>query len=267
MDLPGILLLLAAGGAAGFLAGFFGVGGGILLVPVLLFYFASAGVSPDVATHMALGTSLLIVIFASLSSAVRYTQNGYVVWRAVGFIGAASVAGAWAGSRAAGMLEGDTLRQIFAGVVLLASGRLLVEREGAPREEKPNPHAGGLVATGLATGAVSSLAGVGGGVFSIPIMYHFLGFPLKKALGTSSATIVLTAMAAGAGYVLNGWGNPLLPPRTLGYVDWLSALPVIAGTLPAARYGATVAHRTKSDILRKIYAVFLLVIAFRMFFF
>jgi len=124
-----------------------------------------------------------------------------------------------------------------------------------------------LLGTGLGVGLVSSLAGVGGGVLSIPIMHSILKFPLKKALGTSSATIVITALAAGTGYVVKGWGNTLLPEGTLGYVDWLHALPIIFGSIPLAAVGAQVANKTKVTVLKRVFALFLLVVAFRMLFF
>jgi uncharacterized membrane protein YfcA len=123
------------------------------------------------------------------------------------------------------------------------------------------------VGTGFIVGAVSSLAGVGGGVFAIPMMYNFLKFPLKKALGTSSATIVITALASSIGYAVKGWGNTLLPEYTIGYVDYVHSIPIIIGTLPAARFGAMIAHKTHVDKLRKYYGMFLIVIAAKMLFF
>lgn len=271
MDLLHLLLLLCAGAVAGFLAGFFGVGGGIILVPILLWYFTGPlGISPLVATHLTFGTSLLIVIFASLTSAAQYRRNGHVIWKAVVLIGAASVLGAAGGSMLAASLRGRVLQQVFAAVVAIAAVRLLAESPRPGAERVARLDSAGLGGIGLLTGAVSALAGVGGGVFSIPMMYHFMNFPLKKALGTSSATIVITATAAMIGYVVNGWGEPLLEPYggfTLGYVDWLHALPVIAGTLPLARLGATTAHRTRVDSLRVIYGFFLLAIAVKIFFF
>jgi uncharacterized protein len=269
---PGdIGLLLAAGAVTGFLAGFFGIGGGIILVPILLFYYTtSLGISSLVATHLTFGTSLLIVVFASLSSAAQYSKNDLVVWRAVLLIGLASVAGAVGGAALAAGLKGKTLQQFFAAVVVAAAIRLLTE-SGSSRQDRPmSLSPPGLLGIGAVVGAVSSLAGVGGGVFSIPMMYSLMHFPLKKALGTSSATIVITATAAMIGYVVTGWNDSLLLPYsgfTLGYVDWLHALPVIVGTIPLAKLGARAAQRTTTDRLRKLYAVFLLLIAVRMFFF
>ena len=271
MDLLHIVLLLAAGAATGFLAGFFGVGGGIILVPILLWFFTGPlGISALVATHLTFGTSLLVVIFASLTSGLQYSKNGHVVWKAVVFIGLASILGALGGTTIAASLQGKTLQKIFAFVVAVAAIRLLLESTRSAGEQAMRLAPAGLAGIGLITGAVSSLAGVGGGVFSIPMMYHFMRFPLKKALGTSSATIVITATAAMLGYVVQGWGEPLMENYrgfTLGYVDYLHALPIIAGTLPFARLGATTAHKTHADRLRTLYGVFLLVIAVKMFFF
>jgi uncharacterized membrane protein YfcA len=268
MDILSIVLLLLAGCLSGFLAGFFGVGGGIILVPILLYFFQSIHLSSLVSTHLAFGTSLLIVMFASLSSAIQYARNGHVVWKAVLSIGLASVVGGLLGAFIAGGLEGKVLRQIFAVVVLLSAVHLFAETRKPKIEEMPPLRTPPLAGTGFLVGIVSSLAGVGGGVLSIPIMHSILKFPLKKALGTSSATIVITALAAGTGYVLKGWGNSLLPAAgTLGYVDWLHAVPLIAGSIPLAAVGAQVANKTKVSLLKRIFAVFLLVIAFRMLFF
>jgi hypothetical protein len=267
VDALSLLFLFVAGIVSGFLAGFFGVGGGIVLVPVLLIFFDGAGVSSLVATHLTFGTSLFVVVFASLTSAYQYSRNGHVVWRAVLFMGLASVVGTIIGTNAAGMLHAKTLQRFFAAVVVVAALRLLRGPEKQKEAAKPKLSPAGLGSTGLVVGLVSSLAGVGGGVFSIPMMHHLLDFPLKKALGTSSATIVITAASAAVGYVVAGWGNTLLPDYAFGYVDCLHSLPVIAGTLPFATIGASAAHKTKETVLRKAFAIFLLVIAVKMFFF
>lgn len=266
MDILLLLILLCAGCFAGFLAGFFGVGGGIILVPLLLLYYQTTTVSSLVSTHLAFGTSLLIIIFASGSSAIQYTRNKQVVWKAVLFLGAGSVAGGLGGALVAGGLDGRVLRQIFAAVLLLAAVQLLVSTKKHKGEEVPATYPPALLLSGLVVGLVSALAGIGGGIASIPIMHTILRFPFKKAVGTSSATIVITACAAGLGYVVRGWGNSSLPPFTLGYVDYLHAVPLILGSIPFAVLGARTAHRTDARLLTKIFAVFLVIIAFRMFF-
>lgn len=267
MEPLSIAVLLFGGMAAGFLAGFFGVGGGILLVPILLYYFQAMGVSSLVATHLTLGTSLFVVAFTSVSSAYEYTKNGHVVWKAAVTLGLASILGAWAGTSLAAGLEGRTLQRIFGLVVAVTAVRLLSERRKP--KEAPEPKTGpiGLIITGLGVGVVSSLAGVGGGVFSIPVMYSIFRFPLKRALGTSSAAIVITGLAAATGYMVRGWGNTLLPPGTLGYVGYLYALPIIVGSIPLAKFGASLAHRTHPAHLQTIFAGFLFIVSAKMLFF
>jgi uncharacterized membrane protein YfcA len=265
LDILTFVLLLAVGCAAGFLAGFFGVGGGILLVPALLFYYQTTTITSLVTTHLAFGTSLLIIIFASASSAYKYDRGGYVLWRGVLLMGIGSVVGALIGSAIAAMLQGRTLRQIFAVVLVVAAVRLLNQ----PRKPKGNlpPDLGAqkLLPAGLFVGLLSALAGVGGGVLAIPVMYSLFRFPLKKALGTSSAIITITAFAGAVGYAVKGWGMQGLPNFTLGFVDYLIALPLILGSLPLAMVGAAVAEKTRPDTLRKIFALLLIVVAAKMF--
>ncbi len=265
------LALTLAGCVAGFLAGFFGVGGGIILVPILVYYYHLINVAPEVATHLAFGTSLFIVIFASIPSAYQHNKNGNVIFKAVVVIGLASVVGSLFGATIAASLRGRALQQIFASVVTIAAARLLSEQK--PRADAaPNLSSPGLGAIGVIVGLVSSLAGVGGGVFAIPLTHYFMKFPLKKAVGTSSATIVITALASTLAYVSKGWEKvAALSPEhadfTLGFVDYVHSIPIILGTIPMAALGASVAHKTHADVLRRLYAVFLLAIAIKMFFF
>jgi uncharacterized membrane protein YfcA len=187
-----------------------------------------------------------------------------VVWRAVVFLAAASVVGAFVGGLLAGGMSARTLQRIFGAVVALSALRLLAEQRKPKGDQAPNLKPAPLAGTGALVGLVSSLAGVGGGVIVIPILYSVLRFPLKKALGTSSATIVVTAVAAAAGYVVRGAGNPLVPSGMLGYVDLLRAVPLIVATVPLGLYGASLADRTHPATLRKIFALLLVIVALRM---
>jgi len=264
-----IVALLFAGGLSGFLAGFFGVGGGIILVPILLYLFSSVlQVPSEVATHLTFGTSLFVVIFASLVSAIQYSKNKHVIRRAVVFMGGASIAGAFIGSAIAASLSGIALQQIFAVIVVIAAIRMLTESQQKGEVDPPILHPAGLMGIGVVVGLISSLAGVGGGFFSIPMMYYLMRFPLKKALGTSSASIVITAFASLIGYVVAGWDNALLSgfPGTLGYVDYLHAIPIILGSLPMAKLGASFSHRTDVTRQKKYFAIFLLAVAVKMLF-
>jgi len=267
VDILPLIVLLCAGGLAGFLAGFFGVGGGIVLVPLLLLFYQTTGVTSLVSTHLAFGTSLLIIVFAAGSSALQHSRNEQVVWKAVMFLGGGSIVGALAGAFLAGGLEGRVLRQIFAVMLGIVAIQLLTSTKKRKIDQVPRIFPPALLLGGLAVGLASGLAGIGGGIISIPLMHSVFGFPFKKALGTSSATIVLTAGAAGVGYIIRGWGNGLLPPHTLGYVDYVHAVPIILSSVPLAILGARVAQNTEAKRLTTLFAVLLIVVGFRMFFF
>jgi uncharacterized membrane protein YfcA len=264
MSVTILLALFVVGCVTGFLAGYFGVGGGVILIPFLLYLFREVlSVSSLAVTHLTFGTSLFIVVLTSLSSAYSHYRNGNIVPRAVVIIGVTSILAAFGGAAIAALLEGRNLQHIFSAVLAFAAIGLLVKPQLGRKKDEPSLRPGGLVATGLVTGLVSALAGVGGGVVSIPLMYYGMHFPMKRAVGTSSGAIVLTAFAGAMGYVLNGLGNPDLAgyPFALGFVDYLHSLPIIAGTIPMARIGADAAHRTPHDRLRKFFAVFLLAIS------
>lgn len=265
MDVQLVLVLLLAGGASGFLGGMFGVAGGLILVPVLLVILQNNGVSSLVATHITFGTSLLALAVSSLPESYEYAGKRHVVWKAVWLIGGASIVGAFTGTAIAGGLQAKSLQQIFAAVVVFAALRLLSDQRKPKGEPEPNFSPPALLLTGLVVGIVSSLAGIGGGVLSIPLLYSVLRFPLKKALGTSSPIIVIAAVAGSLGYAIRGWGNPLLPVLTLGYVAYLHAVPIAVASVPMARVGAALASRIATPTLKKVFALVLLIVAIRMF--
>ncbi len=265
MSISIFILLLVIGCAVGFLAGFFGVGGGVILVPVLISIFEMQNFNSAIVTQMAMGTSLFIVIFASVSSAIKHKKNGNIYIRGVLYIGTASIFGAALGSIIASSLSGDVLRKIFAFAVFIVAIRLLIEKSVSEQKENFHPAPLKLVAIGTTVGILSSLTGIGGGVFAIPLMYYIANFQIKKAIGTSSATVIITAASAVIGYIINGLHNDLLPNFTLGYINYLHAIPLIIGTVGLARYGATVANKTSSNWLRKFFALFLIINSLYMF--
>jgi uncharacterized protein len=267
MDLLAAVLLALAGLLAGFLTGVFGIGGGIVLVPVLLYYLHATGVSSLVSTHVAIGTSLLVVIFASGAQAWGYWRANQVIWRGVVLVALAGVVGALLGSSIAAGLEGPSLRKIFGFVLLVAVARLFSGRRKQGKELEPNLALQPLMATGLLVGLVSSLSGVGGALIAVPLLYTYMRFPLRKASGTSSAAIVITAAAGAAAYLFRGWGNEFLPPGMPGFIDWQPAVPLILGAVPGAILGTRLAARADTGLVRNIYAVILLVVMLRMFFF
>jgi uncharacterized protein len=266
MDISILLILVAVGCLMGFTAGFFGVGGGIVLVPMLLLVYTQTDLAPSISSHVAFGTSLFVATFTSLSSSYRHFKNRNIVAEAVIVLAIASIVTALIGSWIADQLSSISLRRIFSVVIFIAGLRLAFQENEKTNERIPNVSKPALIGIGTFTGFVSSLAGVGGGVFSIPMMYQFLNFPIKKAIGTSSAVIVFTTLFASAGYMINGWGHPGLPPYTIGYVHIGAAIPVMVTAIIFSQFGAMATHTTEVNRLRRIFGGFLVVVGVYIFF-
>jgi uncharacterized membrane protein YfcA len=258
------LIFVIVGCGIGFLAGLFGVGGGFVMVPILIFSYEHSGVSPSVLTHIAIGTSLFVVLFSSLSSSYQQNKQRNIDWRVVFVIGFSSALTAFATARVTAALSGMHLRVAFAIIVMAAAIRMLTESEAKAQEKLElvsRPSTIGLVGIGLVAGVVSGLAGIGGGVFTVPMMYYFLKMPLKLAIGTSSAAIFITALFSVIGFVVNGMGRPELPAGSFGFVDLQRGIALSIGTFLLARVGASVSFKTHPYRLRKLFALFVILVS------
>ncbi len=267
MVLYNFLLFVAVGCVVGFLAGMFGIGGGILMVPVLVFSYEQSGVSSSVLTHIALGTSLFVIFFASLTSAYQHAKQRNVDWRSVFVLGFSSAATALATTKLAASISGKYLQIFFSLIVMATAIRMLTEGKAQARgrlELSARPGTAWLIAVGFAAGIVAALAGVGGGVVTIPMMYYLLNMPLKLAIGTSSATIVITSLSSVVGYILNGLGRADLPEWSFGFVDLQRGVALAIGTVLMARVGAYVSFRTHPFRLRKLFAIFVILVSIHM---
>jgi uncharacterized membrane protein YfcA len=264
MALIEFLLFVLVGCVVGFLAGLFGVGGGFVMVPILIFSYEHLGVASAVMTHIVIGTSLFVVVFASFTSAYQHRKQGNIDWRSVYMIGFSSALTALAATRLAAALSGKQLQIAVAIIFLTGAVRMITESKAQSQkrlEFSVKPGAAPLIGLGVTAGIVSALAGIGGGLYTIPIMYYILKMPLKLAIGTSSATIVITALFSVTGYILNGLGHPELPEWSLGFVDLRSGIALAIGSLFLARVGAWVSFKTDPYVLRRLFALFVIVIS------
>jgi uncharacterized protein len=272
MDLTilGFFLFLLWGCLVGFLAGLFGIGGGALIVPILILTYEHSGLPPSVLSHVAVGTSLLVVFFASLTSAYQHQKQRNIHVRAALILGLSSAVTAFGIARIATHLRGQVLQTAFAIVIISVALRMLLER-GLRDEERAEFVSKGkgpfLAGIGFAAGIISSLAGVGGAGITIPMLYYLLHMPLKLVIGTSSAAIVLTGLFSVTGYILSGWGHADLPSWCLGFVDLPRGIALVIGSLLMARIGAYVSFRTRPQRLRRFYALFLIIISTYILFF
>jgi uncharacterized membrane protein YfcA len=265
-----VLLTLAGSGLAiGFLSGLVGIGGGVLIVPLLYFVYGHAGWSGFALPHglqavVAHATSLFVIVPTSALGTWTYHRSGAVAWRAALPIAGFSAVAALGGSQLAPMIPTPFLKLGF-GVLLLVSGlRLVRGGDGADAPGGGRPHLVVGAVSGAAVGLMSSLLGVGGGIVAIPILVYFVGLELQKVAATSMAIIVFTATAAVVGYAVAGSGEPGLPAGSVGYVHILAALPILAGALAAVSLGARVNQRMNTRRLRLIFGILFLVLGARL---
>lgn len=264
MFAPEILLLFGLVGAlAGFLAGLFGIGGGIVMIPLFLWVFRVAGFSPEIIVHTAFGTSLAIIIPTAISSAWSHRLRGNVDSRAALRLAIASLLGVAVGSSLSAGLSGEVLKGLM-GVMQISVGLRMYFQTPPPEGRTPNPALAPAVAIGFAVGAFSAFFGVGGGIIAVPLMVFFLGFTMHQAVGTSSALMVISALSGTLSYIWHGWGRADLPAYSLGYVNFLVALLIAPMTVLFARVGVKTAAKTAHARLFKAFALFIVAIGANM---
>jgi uncharacterized protein len=252
-----ILFYLAAGSAAGFLAGLLGVGGGVVIVPILMLIFTAQHFPADNMMHMAIGTSLASILFTSVSSLRAHHAHGAVNWEIVKRITPGILTGTLAGTFIAALLPASLLKALFTLFILYIATQLLLTLKARPSRQLPgNP---GMLCAGGLIGLVSSFVGIGGGALSVPFMTA-CNIRVHQAIGTSAAIGLPIAVAGTAGYMLNGLKIDHLPPWSLGYIHLPSLACMVIASMAIAPYGARAAHRLPVAALRKIFALFLYLI-------
>lgn len=255
------LAYLAIGLLAGFLAGLLGIGGGAIIVPMLVFVFSAQQLPADHLLHVALGTSMATIVFTSLSSMRAHHAHGAVDWSIARALAPGMLAGSFGAALLAGLVPTRQLAMMFTALVVLVGTQLLLDLK--PKTTRPLPGTAGIFAAGAVIGGVSSLAAAGGAFLAIPFL-AWCRVPLRRAIGTASATGFPIALAGSAGYIVQGWGAAGLPPASLGYV-YLPALGlVVAMSMLAAPFGARLAHRLPVKRLRVVFALMFYALALRM---
>ena len=252
---------LAIGVTVGFLAGLFGVGGGMVMVPMLVFVFTAKGFPAEHMMHLSLATSMATIVFTSLSSVRAHHRHGAVDWVVARAMAPGIVAGALVATQIAGFVPTRPLAIAFTGFMFYAAARMFIE--AVPKPSRQLPGAAGLFGAGAGIGALSSVLAAGGAFLSIPYLAR-RNVPLKRAIGTAAANGFPIAVAGTAGYVLNGLRVDGLPEGSLGFV-YLPALAIIVlASIPTAPLGAWLAHRLPVRRLRIVFALMLFAIALRM---
>jgi len=252
---------LAIGAAVGFLAGMLGIGGGMIMVPMLVFVFTAKGFPGEHMMHLALATALATIAFTSLSSLRAHHRHGAVDWAVARAMAPGIVVGSLGAAMVAGFIPTRPLAVFFTGFMFYAAAQMFVEIK--PRPARQLPGRSGLFAAGTGIGGISSVLAAGGAFLSIPFL-AWCNVPLKRAIGTAAANGFPIAVAGTVGYVLQGLRAAHLPDWTLGYVYLPALLLIVAASMPMAPLGARLAHRLPMKRLRVAFALMLFALALRM---
>ena len=261
MTLELILMYLAVGLIAGVLAGLLGVGGGIVIVPMLIFCFVRQGIQPELLMHLALGTSLASIMFTSISSLLSHHRRGAVDWPIVKNITAGILLGTFLGTFVAAWLSTGFLKAFFCLFLYFIAAQMLLGKK--PKASRDLPGSGGMFAMGNLIGVISALVGIGGGSLSVPFMI-WCNVAAHRAVGTSAAIGFPIAVAGAVGYVINGFKAVGLPPYSFGYVYLPALVCIVCFSVLTAPLGAKLAHALPVDKLKRIFALFLLAVATKM---
>ncbi|TCS67097.1 hypothetical protein EDD52_101188 [Primorskyibacter sedentarius] len=261
--LPLLAIAIGAGIFGGILAGLLGVGGGIVIVPALYLALSSAGMEPAVTMQVAVGTSLATIVFTSLSSGYGHYRRGAIDMDLLRLWAPSLLVGVIAGALLGGYVSGYILIAVFAIVAALVAIDMIFRRT----KEGPEPKSfskGVWAGLGTITGALSAMMGIGGGTIGVPLL-NFLGYDIRRAVGTSAAIGFVIGLPGAIVYALAGLGVEGLPPFSVGYVNLIAAAVIIPLSTSFAHVGVRLAHSIPRRTLRLAFGVFLLLTSLRMF--
>jgi uncharacterized membrane protein YfcA len=254
--------LFAAGAFAGVLAGLLGVGGGIVIVPVLFIVFDIFEVDPGVRMHVAVGTSLATIVLTSTSSARAHLKRGSVdtalirqwaPWLALGVV---------SGSIIGGLVSGEVLTGVFGVIAILVALNFGLRPDAkALADSLPGRWVQRAIGGGI--GLFSVMMGIGGGTLTVPILSTF-NYPIRKAVGTAAAIGLMISVPGVIGFLWSGLDVPNRPYGSLGYVNLIGFALIVPASTLCAPLGARIAHAIDTRLLKRLFGLFLFISAVRM---
>ncbi|WP_020409333.1 sulfite exporter TauE/SafE family protein [Hahella ganghwensis] len=254
------LTYMILGAMAGVLAGLFGIGGGLIIVPVLIFSFDILKVDPSVSTHLAVGTSLGTIIFTSLSSIKSHHDKGAVLWPVFRPMAVGLVVGSMFGVLTAGLLSGMALRLVIGIFAVIIGIKMALAAQPKPHRNLPGNAS--LAAVGGGIGWASAIFGIGGGSLSVPYM-TWCNVRMQQAVGTSAACGFPIALMGALTNIYEGYGDAALPEWSLGFIYLPALVGIVLTSVPFARVGAKLAHRLPSTTLKRIFSILLFIVGGR----
>ena len=253
--------LVGAGVVAGLLAGLFGIGGGAVLVPVFFQLYGFVGVEEAARMHLAVGTSLAVIVPTSLRSFAAHRAHGAVDMALLGNYLVSVPMGVVLAALVFASISSAGLRGVFAVLAVLVGLKLIFGR-ASWRIDDDLPGLAGRAGAGVLIGFLSTLMGIGGGVLNNTFMTLF-GRPIHQAVATSAGVGVLISIPGVVGAVWAGWGASGLAPLSTGYVNWLTVAAVVPVSAMVAPFGARLAHGLERRHLELAFGLFMFVVAAR----
>lgn len=259
---PFVVGLMITGVCSGVAAGLLGIGGGAIIVPALATALSAMGYDSELVQHVAVGTSLAIIIPTGVASARSHYKRGSLDSAALKLWLPFIVAGTFIGGLMAGLFSGDVLRIVFAVMAFMIAGNIVF---GFQTRLMGHLHGSALThrISASVVGFISALMGTGGGSLTVPTLVAF-GATMHTAVGTSAAIGVAIAVSGTLGFVISGWGVAGLPPLSLGYINLVALLLVAVLAALCAPLGAALAHKLDQKTLKYVFAGFLVLVGLNM---
>lgn len=249
------------GACVGVLSGLFGIGGGLIIVPALVWSLPRQGVPDSLVILMAVATSLATITLTSVSAVLAHCRMGALPWRPVWRLTPGILIGAAAGSKLASLLPVEVLKTCFGGFLLLVAVQMATEWRPRAGARDPGVWVYGLA--GLGIGALSAIIGIGGGSLTVPFLVR-VRYALRGAVAASSACGFPLAVSGALSYVLLGWGREGLPEGSLGYVYLPALVGIVASSMLLAPAGAWLAGWLPARSLKRAFAMLLVVVGIKM---
>jgi len=254
-----LIIYLLIGSFTGVLAGLFGVGGGVIIVPTLIMTLGLQGVSADVVTHIAIGTSLAAISITSISSIQAHHQRGAVLWTVAWQLVPGVCIGVWLGAGIASHLSGAVLQKSFGIFLILIAVQMLSGLQPQVQDEMALPKRSIFWLAGILIGLLSAIFGIGGGSLTVPFLsWHSV--KMQNAVATAAAVGFPIAIVGACAYIWQGWGNAQLPESSSGFVYWPAFAGIAVTSIGFAKLGAQMAHVMEAQKLKRIFALFLIAI-------
>ena len=261
--LEAIIIYLFLGCFAGFVAGLLGVGGGLVIVPILVLVFQMQNFESATIMHLALGTSLATIVFTAISAVLAHHRRGAVVWPIVYGLSAGMLLGSFFGAVLADHVSSDVLKQFFALFEFAIAVYMMAGTPSLQRILEVTIQRLELFLVGSGIGMMSAVLGIGGGTMTVPYLC-WRGWNIRQAVAISSACGLPIALAGAVGYLFVGLDAASLPAKATGYIYWPAVIGIVATSLLFAPVGARLVHHLPVKLLKRLFGGVLLLMAFMM---